>query len=88
MHIGFSALGINAAMVASIVTLMDDPNFNLQPVLDTFYKTFQDEFVLQFPFTLLSEEEVQQNLAYQGKFNEAEDVDRNIFMQGFLTVDA
>jgi hypothetical protein len=27
-------------------------------------------------------------LAYQGKLNEAEDVDRNIFMQGLLTVDA
>jgi hypothetical protein len=33
---------------------------------------------------------VQQNpayLAYQGRFNEAEDVDRNIFMQRFITVD-
>jgi hypothetical protein len=89
-HIGFSELGGNAAMAAGIASLMEDPSFNLQPVLDNFYKTFQEEFVPQFPFALLAEEEVQQNpayLAYQGRFNEAEDVDRNIFMQRFLTAD-
>jgi hypothetical protein len=30
---GSSELGGNSAMAASIATLMDDPNFNLQPVL-------------------------------------------------------
>jgi hypothetical protein len=33
MHIGFSELGGNSIMAASIATLVDDPNFNLQPVL-------------------------------------------------------
>lgn len=89
-HIGFSEIGGNAGTVAALASLMEDPNFNLQPVLDNFYKTFQEEFVPQFPFALLPEEEVLQNpayIAYEGRFNEEEDADRNIFLQRFLTAD-
>lgn len=89
-HIGFSEVGGGAGAVAAISSLMEDPNFNLQPVLDNFYKTFQEDFVPQFPFVLLPEEEVLQNpayLAYEGRFNEEEDADRNIFLQLFLTAE-
>jgi len=87
-HIGFEDLGGNAALAASIASLMEDPNFNLQPVLDDFYKTFTEEYAEQFPFELLSESEVLEHEAYQnyeGRFNEDEDVDRNKFFQRFLT---
>lgn len=86
-HIGFSELDGNAAMVAGIASLVEDSSFHLQPVLDNFYQTFQEEYVPQFPFALLPEEEVLQNpdyLAYEGKFDEAEDINRNIFLQRFL----
>ena len=35
-HIGFEDLGGTAALVAAISSLSEDPNFNLQPVLDNF----------------------------------------------------
>lgn len=87
-HIGFSELGNGAGLAASIASLSEDPNFNLQPVLDNFYNTFMNEYAKQFPFEFLPEAEVLEKpeyMAYEGRFNEDKDVDRHKLFQRYLT---
>lgn len=87
-HIGFEELGGGAALAGAIASLAEDPNFNLQPVLDNFYNTFTKEYAEQFPFELLPEEDVLEKpeyVAYEGRFNESEDADRGKLLQQFLT---
>lgn len=87
-HIGFEELGGSAALVASISSLSEDPNFNLQPVLDNFYTAFTEEYAKQFPFELLPESEVigkEEYKNFEGRFNEGNDADRNKLFQRFLT---
>ena len=87
-HIGFEQIGGNAGLVAAIASLSEDPNFNLQPVLDNFYKTFTEDYSENFPFELMSEEDVikrPEYIAYQGRFNEGKDADRSKLFQRYLT---
>ena len=87
-HIGFEEIGGNAALVAAIASLSDDPNFNLQPVLDNFYKAFKDDYSKNFPFELLPEEDVinrQEYKDYEGRFNESKDSERHKLFQRYLT---
>jgi len=87
-HIGFEELGGGAGLAAAIASLAEDPNFNLQPVLDNFYNTFMTDYAEQFPFDFLSEDEVlgkPEYQAYEGRFNESDDADRNLLMQQYLT---
>ena len=57
-HIGFEQLEGPAALAAQIMTLSEDPNLDLTSVLDNFYETFTKEYSKEFPFELLSNEEV------------------------------
>ena len=78
-HIGFEQIGGSASLVAAIASLSEDPNFNLQPVLDNFYKTFTEDYSENFPFELMSEEDVikrPEYIAYEGRFNEDKDADQ------------
>lgn len=87
-HIGFEELGGGIGLAAAVASLSDDPNFNLQPVLDNFYRTFKEEYVPTFPFEVMPEEEVLQReeyKAYEGRFNEDEDEDRHKLFQRYLT---
>ncbi|MFY0671980.1 MAG: hypothetical protein JXQ87_01165 [Bacteroidia bacterium] len=87
-HIGFEQLGENAGLLAAIASLSEDPNFNLQPVLDNFYETFTTDYAEQFPFDLVDESVVLENpdyQAYEGRFNESEDEDAGKLLQRFLT---
>lgn len=87
-HIGFEELGGGAAIGAAIASLAEDPNFNLQPVLDNFYNTFTTEYAKQFPFELLPEEDVLEKpeyVAYEGRFNESGDADQGKLLQQYLT---
>ena len=89
-HIGFEELGGSVGLVAAIASLSDDPNFNLQPVLDNFYKTFTEEYAQSFPFELMDKESVvtrPEYVAYEGRFNEDQDADRNKLFQRYLTAD-
>ena len=63
-HIGFEQLEGPAALAAQIMTLSENPNFDLTSVLDNFYETFTKEYSKEFPFELLSEEEVLKSEAY------------------------
>ena len=87
-HIGFEEIGGGPALVAAISSLSEDPDFNLQPVLDNFYRTFTEEYSKEFPFELMSEEEVltrEEYVNYEGRFNEDKDADRNKLFQRYLT---
>ncbi|MGD1845124.1 MAG: hypothetical protein ACFB10_06995 [Salibacteraceae bacterium] len=89
-YIGTEGLGSGASMVAAISTLADDPNFNLQPILDKFHKTFFTEYAKSFPFDLLPEEEVTGNedyKAYESRFGETSDADRSKMAQRYLVID-
>ena len=81
-HIGFDQLGGNSvALAAAILSLSEDPNFNLQPVLDNFYNTFTKDYAEQFPFELMKEEDVIKTEAYQNyetRWGEGNDKDSGI----------
>jgi hypothetical protein len=52
--------------VAQLVNrLADDPNFNMQPLLNNFHTQFFDTYSKDLPFTLLPENEVLNNEAYK-----------------------
>lgn len=87
-HIGFEELGGGVGLAAAVASLSDNPDFNLQPVLDNFYRTFKEDYAPQFPFDLMPEEEVLQREEYknyEGRFNEDEDEDRHKLFQRYLT---
>ena len=90
-HIGFEQLGGNAAAItASIASLLEDPRFNLQPVLDNFYNTFTKDYAKQFPFELMDEKDVIETEAYQNyetRWGEGNDKDRSLLFQRYLTAE-
>lgn len=47
------------------LTKKDDPRFDLRPILEGFYETFNDEYVKKFPFSLASEKDVLQHPNYK-----------------------
>ena len=52
------------AQLASI-KLRDEPNFNLQPILQEFHSRFFEEYSKDFPFQLLPEDQILNNDAYK-----------------------
>lgn len=87
-HIGFEEIGGGPAIAAAIASLSENPDFNLQPVLDNFYRTFTQDYAKEFPFELMPEEEVlkrEEYINYEGRFNEDKDEDRNKMFQRYLT---
>ena len=73
----------DAARAATIeLTAKDDPRFNLRPILERFHGTFLKEYVKEFPFEILSEEDVINHPNYQSYSGldgvEGEDVDANL----------
>ncbi|SHH62694.1 hypothetical protein SAMN04488109_4712 [Chryseolinea serpens] len=46
-------------------SLMKDPNFNLQPLVDKAYERFVNEFAKDFPFKLIDQNEISSNPDYQ-----------------------
>ena len=70
--IGSGNLGENAAFLKDVLTLAEDPNFDLQPVLDDFHDNFVNELAKDFPFELLPSEEVVNDPAYKSYVNDAD----------------
>lgn len=54
-----------AQIAARVADLADNPKFNLQPVLDTFYAKFFTNFAPKFPFELMPEDYVTKNETYK-----------------------
>lgn len=89
-HINFEQLGGGVGLAAAVASLSEDTNFNLQPVLNNFYKTFTEEYTPQFPFTMLDKDSVigkEEYQNYEGRFNEDTDEDRHKLFQRYLTID-
>ena len=87
-HIGTSGLGGGPALAAAIASLSDNPDFNLQPVLDNFYNTFTKEYAKQFPFDIMPEEDVlkrEEYVNYESRWGEDKDEDRHKMLQRYLT---
>ena len=68
----------NAKLLSSLTGLVDDPNFNLDPILQDFYSRFFNDFAPNFPFQVLPEDQVIENddyvnyvPAWQKEFEEA-----------------
>jgi len=75
-------------------TLADDPSFDLRPVLQEFYETFKKDFVKDFPFEIIDEQEILESPMYQAYhgLDGVEDTDSvDIFMENindrFIAID-
>ena len=90
-HIGLNNLRKFCWIAAAIASLLEDPRFNLQPVLDNFYNTFTKDYANQFPFELMDEKDVIETEAYQNyetRWGEGNDKDRSLLFQRYLTLKA
>ncbi|QYJ67658.1 hypothetical protein [Flavobacterium litorale] len=62
-QIDMKDVGMDGA--ALIAELLDDPTFNLQPLVDKFHDKFFNDYAKKFPFELVSEATVTGNTEYQ-----------------------
>lgn len=62
-EVGLSDVGMEGTQL--VAELVDDPSFNLQPLIDQFHEKFFNEYAKKFPFELLPEASVTGNAAYQ-----------------------
>ena len=46
-------------------TKEDDPRFDLRPILEDFHKTFMKKYVKEFPFEVVPEDEIINNIMYK-----------------------
>ncbi|MDQ6531566.1 hypothetical protein [Flavobacterium sp. LHD-85] len=60
--IDLSELGLSA--VAAVTDLGNNPNFNLQPILEKYHNAFFNDYSKKFPFDLLPETDVTQKQEY------------------------
>nr|WP_321229741.1 hypothetical protein [uncultured Psychroserpens sp.] len=75
--IGFSELGLGGEeLLASVLELRDNPDFDLKPIMDQFHDEFFNTYSKKFPFELLPETEVTTNeeyIAFTPKYEKNED---------------
>ncbi len=69
-NIGVSDFGSSATL--AVTQLMDDPNFNMVPLLQNFHDQFFNTYAKEFPFQLLPETEVTGNADYKAFAPEGE----------------
>ncbi|MCK5207116.1 MAG: hypothetical protein KAQ79_03825, partial [Cyclobacteriaceae bacterium] len=46
-------------------TKEDDPRFDLRPILEEFHETFMKKYVKEFPFEVVPEDEIINNIMYK-----------------------
>ena len=75
--ISFSDLNIGSEeLIASVLKLRDNPDFDLTPILEQFHEEFFSTYAKKFPFELLPEEDVTTNpdyIAFTPKYDKDED---------------
>ncbi|WP_299273821.1 hypothetical protein [uncultured Psychroserpens sp.] len=86
--IGFSELDAGGEeLLASVLKLRDNPDFDLTPILEQFHTEFFDTYAKKFPFELLPEDEVTKNQAYidfKPKYEkDAEELKRYVVYPGY-----
>lgn len=64
-YIDASKIAAGARDMSTEQTMLDDPNFDLRPLLNEFYDTFRKKYSKEFPFKFVEENEVIGNPAYQ-----------------------
>ncbi|GAB2698163.1 hypothetical protein GCM10027037_22970 [Mucilaginibacter koreensis] len=62
--IGVQEFG-SGAVIASMTKLSEDPNFNMNPLLQKFHDQFFNSYAKDFPFQLLPEDQIINNEAYK-----------------------
>lgn len=62
-QINLDDVGMGSATV--LADLMDDPTFNLQPLVDNYHDKFFNDYAKKFPFDIVPEAEVTGNTEYQ-----------------------
>ena len=64
--VAFDDLGVGLDFLLSdVLNLRDNPNFNLNPILNQYHDNFFNNYSKELPFELLPENEVLNNAAYQ-----------------------
>ncbi|WP_452223268.1 hypothetical protein [Lacinutrix chionoecetis] len=86
--IGFEDLGIGGEeLLASVLKLRDNPDFDLTPILNQFHDKFFNDFAKKFPFELLPEEEVikdDEYIAFKPKYEkDEEELKRYVIFDGY-----
>lgn len=62
-QVGLSDVGLEG--VSLVTDLMNDPNFNLQPLINQYHDKFFNQYAKKFPFDLVDETTVTTNADYQ-----------------------
>lgn len=81
---------VGMTTVSVITDLMNDPTFNLQPLVEKYHDRFFSEYAPKFPFQLVPESEVTGNPAYQafkGEFQGGYNPSRYVTAKGYVPVD-
>jgi hypothetical protein len=64
--VAFDDLGVGLDfLLRDVLNLRDNPNFNLNPILNQYHDNFFNNYSKELPFELLPENEVLNNAAYQ-----------------------
>jgi hypothetical protein len=64
--VGFEELGIGSEeLLKNILELRDNPDFNLQPLLNTYHDNFFNDYSKALPFDLVPEKEILESEAYK-----------------------
>jgi len=64
--VGFEELGIGSEeLLKNILELRDNPDFNLQPLLNTYHDNFFNDYSKSLPFDLVPEKEILESEAYK-----------------------
>jgi hypothetical protein len=64
--VAFDDLGVGLDfLLRDVLNLRDNPNFNLNPILNQYHDNFFNNYSKELPFELISENEVLNNAAYQ-----------------------
>ncbi|MCH2215935.1 MAG: hypothetical protein MK086_12255 [Flavobacteriales bacterium] len=88
-QIDFSELDGSAQLAGDIMTLANDPAFDLKPALDNFHKVFFEDLSKEFPFELVDESLVinnEQYKAYENVGTDSADEDKGM-AQTYIVAD-
>jgi hypothetical protein len=78
--IGVSTFG--DAATAAVTQLVDDPNFNMSPLLQNFHDQFFNTYSKDFPFQLLPEAEITGNAEYKA-YNPVGEANSGVFKDNY-----
>ena len=87
-QVGLSDVGLDG--VSMVTNLMNDPNFNLQPLIEQYHDKFFGEYAKKFPFDLADEVAVTTDpdyVAYQPTYRAGDNEGRYVVAPGYKPID-